>query len=124
MYLGFNVQFHNFPGAAKEAKILREKLLNAAKVLHHTMDSESDVIVTLDESAGMENPCCETNKVFAPFQFETHPPQTPWICGKCGTEGTSTEAQPSPSYERIKAKFKKPGIPELDKSDNTINCQN
>lgn len=49
------------------------------------------------------------DKVYAPFQYPTDPPQQPWICRTCGIEGVDTlqTVFNGGEYDRLKDRFGK-----------------
>ncbi len=50
---------------------------------------------------------CEHLKVYAPYILASNPPQTPWICSKCGLKGRDViGVYEENKYAEIEKQFK------------------
>lgn len=56
---------------------------------------------------GYDRAACKHKKVYSNYVLTSNPPQYPWICEKCGTEGTDVGPVFHSRYEEIKEKFDK-----------------
>ena len=51
---------------------------------------------------------CSHRKVYANITLYSYPPQRPWICSKCGSEGTNiSDFHEDEMYDKVMKQFKK-----------------